>query len=113
MSTNAAIQIKNEDIKTALHKLRKQLSREGYRQPPMFFIKASAKKYRHRKKIRHLVMLKIAKDHKYQSRYRRPRPLKNDTGTEYRHYLWRKFAGGCTFQIPRVMRKSAWQVKHA
>ena len=112
MSINATIECK-EDIKAALHKLRKVLSKEAYRQPPQFFVKASAKKYRHRKKLQHLAILKIVKDRRYKSKYRQPRPLRNDTGADYRQYLWRKFAGGCTFQVPRVMRKSAWQIKHA
>lgn len=116
MSVNAAVPLNNSfssdaDIKSALHKLRKQLSHEGYRQPAHVFVKISAKKYRHRKKLLHLVMLKKAKDKRYHSKYRQPRPIDDTNGKQYRLYLWRKFASGMTFQVPKTFRRSPWQLK--
>ena len=113
MSVNATVICHDEnDLKPALHKLRKQLLREASRPPAQFFVKESAKKYRHKKRLIHLAKLKDVKDRRYHSKYKQPRPLVVDTGIEYRKYLWRKYADGMTFQVPNKIRRSPWQLQH-
>lgn len=112
INVNASVEVFDEDTKKALHKLRRQLSREGYRQPVQCFLKPSTKRYRHHKKLQHLALLKQIKDRKYQSKHRQSRPIGADAGAAYREYLWRKYAGGCTFQKPRKIKRSPWQIEH-
>ncbi len=103
----------NEDVKITLRRLRKRMSQEGYRQPDQFFIKPSTKKYRRRKKAQHLAKLKRAKDNSVRSRYRQPRPIDKEVGADYRRFLWRKYADGMTFLVPKLIRRSPWQNAHS